>query len=147
MPIAVGDIIECSIINITQYGAFVQLPDNKKGLVHISEISDKYVNDISTVLKAGQLVKAKVLTVGEGKISLSIKQANENGEKTYTERKNNFKNNSYKKDNNYENKGDLKKPQTFEDILSKFMKDSEERQTDIKKSFESKRGSGPSKKM
>ena len=128
MSVNVGDIVECSVINITNYGAFVQLEDNQKGLIHISEIANKYVEDANTVLKVGQVVKAKVLSIDNGKISLSIKQL----EKSQTIKKE-FKEHNYKKQESNE-------PKTFEDILSKFMKDSEERQTDLKRSFESKRG-------
>lgn len=128
MSINVGDIVECSVINITSYGAFVQLEDNKKGLIHISEVSNRYVEDANTVLKVGQVVKAKVLSIDNGKISLSIKQL----EKPHT----------YKRDfkEQINKKSETSEPKTFEDILSKFMKESEERQTDLKRSFESKRG-------
>ncbi len=129
MSINVGDIVECSVINITSYGAFVQLEDNKKGLIHISEVANRYVEDANTVLKVGQVVKAKVLSVDNGKISLSIKQL----EKPQ-QHKREFKEYNNKKVENNE-------PKSFEDILSKFMKDSEERQIDLKRSFESKRGS------
>lgn len=128
MSINVGDIVECSVINITNYGAFVQLEDNKKGLIHISEVANKYVEDANTVLKVGQVVKAKVLSIDNGKISLSIKQL----EKPQVHKR------EFKEYNN--KKQESNEPKTFEDILSKFMKDSEERQTDLKRSFESKRG-------
>lgn len=128
MSINVGDIVECSVINITSYGAFVQLEDNKKGLIHISEVANKYVEDANTILKVGQVVKAKVLSIDNGKISLSIKQL----EKPQTHKKEFKEYNNKKVENN--------EPKSFEDILSKFMKESEERQIDLKRSFESKRG-------
>lgn len=139
MSIAVGDILEGNVLNIMQYGAFVQLPDNQKGLVHISEVSSKYVTDINDVLKVGQIVKIKVLTVENNKISLSIKKAQDNFEEPKREFKKNFRNDNFNKE--------PAKPQTFEDVLAKFMKDSEERQTDIKKSFESKRGSNSARRV
>ena len=133
MSLEVGDIIEGSIANITQYGAFVNLPENKKGLIHISEVSNEYVADINTVLKQGQNVKVKIISMDNGKIALSMKQLEEKPKFVKKERKFDNRDRYQAKEEN--------KPQTFEDILSKFMKDSEERQTDIKRSFESKRGS------
>ena len=108
MSINVGDIVECSVINITSYGAFVQLEDNKKGLIHISEVSNRYVEDANTVLKVGQVVKAKVLSIDNGKISLSIKQL----EKPHTYKR------EFKEQIN--KKSETSEPKTFEDILSKL---------------------------
>ena len=60
---------------IKPFGAFVALPENKTGLVHISEISYEYVQDIATVLEEGQTVSVKVLSIApDGKIALSIKR-------------------------------------------------------------------------
>ena len=76
MPHEVGSIIEGKVTGITKFGAFVELDDGAVGMVHISEISQSYVNDISEHLKENQIVKVKVLNVGDdGKISLSIKRA------------------------------------------------------------------------
>lgn len=129
MSIKIGDILEGIVEDITKYGAFVKLENGEKGLVHISEVANKFVENISDVLEVKQKVKVKVLSNENGKIALSIKQALVN--KEYKEKKQNY--NSYKKVNNEE-------PKSFEDILTKFLKDSEERQLDIKRVFESKRG-------
>ena len=76
MPHEVGSIIEGKVTGITKFGAFIELDDGAVGMVHISEISHAYVSDISEYLKEGQVVKVKVLSVGDnGKISLSIKRA------------------------------------------------------------------------
>ncbi|MDD4067205.1 MAG: S1 RNA-binding domain-containing protein [Clostridia bacterium] len=139
MSVEVGDIIEGKVLNIMQYGVFVQLDEETKGLIHISEVSNKFVSDINTVLKKGQVVKVKVISNEKGKIALSIKQLEPKENNT------NFKekrfNNKREHHNNYnrESREDTQ-PKTFEDILSKFLKDSEERQVDIKRNFESKRG-------
>ena len=61
MAIQVGDILEGKVSNIMQYGVFIQLPEKQKGLVHISEVSNKFVSDINTVLKQGEIVKVKVM--------------------------------------------------------------------------------------
>ena len=76
MALEVGAIIEGVVTGITNFGAFVSLPDGKTGLVHISEIADAYVKDINDYVKKNDTVKVKVLSVDpSGKIGLSIKQA------------------------------------------------------------------------
>ena len=63
---------------ITSFGAFVELENGKTGLVHISEVADTYVRDINDFLKEQDRVKVKVINITDGKIGLSIKQANPN---------------------------------------------------------------------
>lgn len=123
MSVSVGEIVEGTVSDILNYGAFVKLDDGKNGLVHISEVSKDYVQDIHSVLKTGDKVKAKVLSIDDkGKIALSIKKALPAVQK--------FNNDSQIKDI----------PTTLDDMLSKFLKDSDERQLDLKRSIESKRG-------
>ncbi|NLW23434.1 MAG: S1 RNA-binding domain-containing protein [Tissierellia bacterium] len=119
MPVTVGKVVEGTVTGITNFGAFVQLPEGKSGLVHISEISDDYVERVADYLKRDQKVKVKILSISEdGKISLSIRQAKP------------------KSSNPIEidwNKSDEKqKYMSFEDKLSKFLKDSSERQDQLK---------------
>ena len=116
MSVKVGDIVEGVVTSITKFGAFVQLPDGKTGLVHISEIAQSYVKDINEHLQQDDTVKVKVLSVEDnGKVSLSIKQAQE--------------------------KKNKQKPSvSFEDKLNRFMKESDEKQHDLKKNIDSKRG-------
>ena len=74
MSIEVDDVVEGKVTGITKFGAFIELPDGKVGLVHISEVADVYVNDVKDFLKEGQMVKVKVLTVDDrGKIGLAAK--------------------------------------------------------------------------
>ena len=76
MAVEIDKIFEGKVSGITKFGAFVELDDGTNGLVHISEISDLFVNDINDILKVGDKVKVKVIKINdEGKISLSIKQA------------------------------------------------------------------------
>ncbi len=71
----VGDIVEGKVTGIKPFGAFVSLPEGKNGLVHISEVSYEYVQDLSAVLSVGQAVKVKILSIApDGKIALSIKR-------------------------------------------------------------------------
>lgn len=120
MSLKAGEIVEGVVKTITNFGAFIDLGNGVTGLVHISEVSDGYVKDVSEFLEQNQKVKVKVLAVDEAnkKITLSIKKANE-------------------KKREYQPK---QQEMSFEDRLSKFLKDSEERQSEVRHSFESKRG-------
>ncbi len=70
-----GAVLEGKVKSITNFGAFIALPDNKTGMVHISEIANAYVSDIRQHLTEGQDVKAMVIAVDpNGKINLSIKR-------------------------------------------------------------------------
>ncbi|MDY5605342.1 S1 RNA-binding domain-containing protein [Gemmiger sp.] len=75
MALQVGDIVEGKVTGIKPFGAFVSLPEGKTGLVHISEVSYEFVQDLSAVLSDGQTVQVKVLSIApDGKIALSIKR-------------------------------------------------------------------------
>ncbi len=76
MGIEVGSILDGKVTGITKFGAFVSLPGNRSGLVHISEIAYSYVNDVHDLLAEGQEVKVKVIGIDtNNRINLSIKQA------------------------------------------------------------------------
>lgn len=78
MDLTIGTILEGKVKTITNYGAFIQLPEGRTGMVHISEISQSYVSDIRQHLTPGQVVKVKLIGIDEaGRISLSIKRAQE----------------------------------------------------------------------
>lgn len=129
MPLDVGSIVEGVVTGITNFGAFIQLPEGKVGMVHISEVADTYVKNINEYLKQNDKVRVKVLAIDpKGKISLSIKRAKEH-RKTARPMEINF---SSKPESNL----------SFEDRLDKFLKESEEKLTDVKKNRENKRGGG-----
>jgi S1 RNA binding domain protein len=126
MTLKAGSILEGTVVNITNFGAFVEV-DGKTGLVHISEISDTYVKNIRDYLKEKDKVKVKIISIDDnGKISLSIKQANVNKKSVKPIEI------DWQKDKNNQPQG------SFEDRLSKFLKESEERFQDIKKHQDSK---------
>ena len=78
MELKVGDVLEGKVTGVTKFGAFVDIGENKTGMVHISEVARSFVNDIAEHLKLGDTVKVKVMTIGDdGKVSLSIKRAME----------------------------------------------------------------------
>ena len=74
MELTVGAILEGKVKSITNFGAFVALPENKTGMVHISEVANAYVSDIRQHLTEGQDVKVVVIGTENGKINLSIKR-------------------------------------------------------------------------
>ncbi len=70
-----GAVLEGKVKSITNFGAFIALPENKTGMVHISEIANAYVSDIRQHLTEGQDVKVMVIAVDPaGKINLSMKR-------------------------------------------------------------------------
>ena len=76
MDLTVGAIVEGKVTGITKFGAFVALPENKSGMVHISEVASSFVNDIKDFLQEGQQVKVKIINIDQqGRINLSIKKA------------------------------------------------------------------------
>jgi S1 RNA binding domain protein len=114
-----GQIVEGVVARITNYGAFVDLPSGRSGLVHISEITDTFVRDIREYLREGQPVRVKVLGLNErGKLDLSVKQALSPEERANRQ----------------------KQRTTFEEKLKGYLKQSEERLLDLKRNTEAKRG-------
>ena len=98
MELTVGTILEGKIKSITNFGAFVALPENKTGMVHISEVANAYVSDIRAHLTEGQDVKVVVIGNENGKVNLSIKRLEpkpqpqrENGPRRENNRENNFR--------------------------------------------------------
>jgi len=74
----VGDELECSIAGIVDFGMFLKLEDGLEGLVHISELDWGLVDDPRSMFKVGDKIKAKIIEIKDGKISLSIKALKEN---------------------------------------------------------------------
>ncbi len=134
MALEVGSIVEGKVSGITGFGAFIDLPEKKTGLVHISEIARDYVKDIHEHLTVGQTVKVKILTMDpSGKISLSIKKAIVPKPKgaPFTGRPAEVSFSS----------PTAGQELSFEDKMAKFKQSSDERMLDIKRNVESKRGS------
>jgi small subunit ribosomal protein S1 len=75
---AVGDEIEGEVTGVVDFGAFVKIEDNLEGLIHISEIDWSLVENPNTYVKVGQKIRAKIIDIKEGKISLSLKALKEN---------------------------------------------------------------------
>lgn len=136
MDLEVGAIVEGVVTGFTKFGAFVSLPDNKSGMVHISEVSTEYVNDINDHLSKDQQVKVKIISIGDdGKISLSIRRASEASKpKTQKSQRNNRQQNVWQGQQT-KNSGEA---MSFEDMMAKFKQDSEEKMSALKKSSDSR---------
>lgn len=136
MSLEVGTIIEGKVVSIMPFGAFVSLPEGKSGLVHISEVADDFVKDVNEHLKHGQTVKVKVIKIDEnGKISLSIKKAIENKPKRTP-----VKTSVRPMEIDWSRNKD--EGLSFEDKLSKFKSESDEKMQSLRRSNESKRSGG-----
>lgn len=139
MQIDIGSVHEGTVTGLTKFGAFVKLENGASGMVHISEVSNEYVSEISEHLSEGDKVKVKVIEINEkGKISLSIKKALPQPEKP--------KPSKPKRENNG-NRGwkgtpqqEASAPMSFEDMMAKFKAQSEDKMSDLKRSSDKRGG-------
>ncbi len=166
MQLEVGNIYEGKVTGITKFGAFVELEKGTTGMVHISEVANTYVSEIKDHLQEGQTVKVKVLAMGDGKISLSIKKAlpapekkpyNKQGDRG-DRRQGGARNGGQRRDDSRRTPRNerpepidyAKNPPPvyehttsgnadFEDMMAKFKASSEERFSDLKHVMENKR--------
>lgn len=117
MSLEIGMVLNGKVTGISKFGAFVALENGKSGMVHISEISGGYVTEIKEHLSEGQEVRVKIIGIDEkGRINLSIKKATAPTEQ--------------------------QKPQktvSFEDMLSKFKQESDEKNFDVKGTKENRK--------
>ena len=136
--VEVGQILDGKVTGLTDFGAFVTLPDGTTGMVHISEVASSYVKNIHDHLTENQEVKVKVLDINEkGKISLSIKKAAEPERQERPARRPRPQQKGWQGLPEKQNDGGM----SFEDMLASFKKNSDEKMSDLKKSNDSKRGS------
>ena len=149
MQLEVGAILEGKITGVKKFGAFVALPGGKTGMVHISEVSNSFIEDLSTVLSEGQEVKVKVLSIAEdGKIALSIKRTlppeprpNRGGPRGGQR--------GGRSDAPRVWQPKAAAPQgemSFEDMMARFKSQSEEKISDLKRVTENRRGGGYSRR-
>ncbi|MBQ8833909.1 MAG: S1 RNA-binding domain-containing protein [Oscillospiraceae bacterium] len=94
MELTVGAVLEGKVKSITNFGAFISLPENKTGMVHISEVANAYVSDIRQHLTEGQEVKVVVIGTENGKINLSIKRLEPKPQRENNSGRPNFRNNN-----------------------------------------------------
>ena len=118
-----GQVVAGEVTNVTHFGAFVKLENGEEGLVHISEVVNEYVADITQFVAKGDTVNVKVLKRNnKNKLELSIKQSKDKEAKPAL-----F---IHKKTSD----------EVFEDKLNKFLKRSEEKQIDIRRTLKKKQG-------
>ena len=155
MALQVGDIVEGKVTGIKPFGAFVSLPEGKTGLVHISEVSYEFVQDLSAVLSDGQTVSVKVLSIApDGKIALSIKRTQPAPERAprqpHGERSGNGGDRRSAPRPKREEKPRVWQPKaparsdnlSFEDMMSRFKSQSEEKMADLDHETNNRRGGG-----
>lgn len=150
MQVEVGAIVEGKVTGLTNFGAFVSLPDGKTGMVHISEVAPTYVKEIRDYLTENQEVKVKVLSVGDdGRVSLSIKRAMEPEQQRPPQRQQRPGGGHQRRSSPPVWQGS-KPVQTenlsFEDMMARFKQVSDEKITDLKRSSEIKHGGGFSRR-
>jgi S1 RNA binding domain protein len=140
MQSKIGEIYDGKVTGVTNFGAFVKLSNGESGMVHISEVAPVYVKDIHEFISEGQDVRVKVLAVNENnKISLSIKQTQESSPAKPAARAQQGDNTFKKRPARPSAPADFQKktapagPMSFEDMMSKFKADSEEKLSDLKR--------------
>lgn len=138
MQLEVGAILEGKVTGITKFGAFVELPGGKTGMVHISEVAPTYVKEIRDYVTENQTVRVKVLSIGEdGKVSLSMKKAMEPA----AARPRTPRAVSPGRPGGFEWRSSRgSEPASFEDMMSKFKQASDEKISDLKRSLDGKHG-------
>jgi len=129
--------LEGKVTGITKFGAFVELPGGKTGMVHISEVAPTFVKDIHDYVTENQTVKVKILNIGpDGRISLSMKRVADGhrggGREAarYPGRPGSYEWQPSRKS----------EPTNFEDMMTKFKQTSDEKMSDLKRCMEAKRG-------
>ena len=138
MAVEVGSIVEGKVTGVKKFGAFVVLPGGETGMVHISEVSTQFIQELSDVLQEGQTVKVKVLSVSpEGRIALSMKRAEPRPKPTRAD-----PGRVWQPRTPVQHDG----PMSFEDMMSQFKSRSEERISDLKRGTEARRGGGYSRR-
>ena len=130
----VGAVLDGKVSGVTKFGAFINLPGGKSGLVHISEIANTFVSDVAQFVSVGQTVKVKVIGINGDKINLSIKRAEESEEAPRRRApQQHAEQQSRPTKQPQQPSGQVAAPtedQAFEDKLKQFMKDSDSRIAD-----------------
>ena len=137
MAVEIGAIVEGKVSGVTNFGVFVEIGD-VTGMVHISEVARNYVKDLKEYVRVGQAVMVKVISVSpEGKISLSMKQAEEpeqREERRRPQRRDREPAKVSRGADSFEFRPKQQEILSFEDMLSKFKQSSDEKLSGMKKS-------------
>ncbi len=141
MQLQVGEILDGKVTGVKKFGAFVRLACGTTGMVHISEVSNQYIQELTDVLSEGQSVRVKVVNIApDGKVALSIKQTMEATPPPPRPTR--------------ADPGKVWQPKaapastnlSFEDMMSRFKSQSEEKISDLRRVTEAHRGGGYSRR-
>lgn len=77
----VGDIIEVTVANFASFGVFCKCPNNYKGLIHVSNVSNSFVNNLEDYFKIGEIIKVEIISIDNDNKKLSLSTKNFNIEK------------------------------------------------------------------
>ncbi|MDO4742437.1 MAG: S1 RNA-binding domain-containing protein [bacterium] len=131
MQLSIGEILEGKVTGITNYGVFVDIGENKNGMVHISEVSQNFISSIQDYVKVNDVVKVKVINITEdGKVSLSMKRAAQPQAEEHRVREPKKPREQSGNFGFFEKKS---RPETFEDMMAKFKQTSEEKFSELKR--------------
>lgn len=122
--VSVGMVVPGVVTNITRFGAFVDIGVKQDGLVHVSEISHKYITDPNEALKLNQHVQVKVLEVDavRKRIALSIKQTEEAPARSQRPQQQNFRSQNNNNQNNGSKQKEPEKALPMNDALAMLKK-------------------------
>lgn len=142
MQLEVGSIVEGKVTGITKFGAFVELPGGKTGMVHISEVAPTYVKEIRDYLTENQTIRVKILNITEeGKINLSIKRVQPvpagGGRPSSPPRRVGPGSDHWTPGGHRAANENL----SFEEMMSRFKQTSDDKMSDLKRFMDVKRGS------
>ena len=141
MAIEVGNVFEGRVTGVKPFGAFVALPEGRVGMVHISEVSNEFVQDIAAVLHDGDIVKVQVINIApDGKIALSIKRLLPPPPRPTREGRGPARDSAPRV---WQPKAPVRSDNmSFEDMMSRFKSQSEEKMADLDHETNNRRGGG-----
>ncbi len=123
MAFDIGDLVKGKVVAIKDFGVLVEVDEGKKGLIHISKISDSYVKDVKSIFQIGQEIEAKIIGfTKDGKFDLSTRKSDLKSEKKGDHDQGQGSSHNYEK-------------RLFEKKLSRFMKESDRKLSDLRKSM------------
>lgn len=136
MALEPGAILDGTVVKLLKYGVIVSLPENQSGLIHISEIADEYVHEVSDYFRETDPVKVKVLgRRDEGRYELSAKQAEARKPLQGVAPRPAAPQRSFGGDRPERSSGSM----SFEERLTDFLKESNRKQNELKRDRDGKR--------
>ncbi len=154
MQYEVGAVVEGIVVDVVKFGAFVKLAGGKTGLVHISQISDKYVQEITEHVSVGAKALVKIISIDDkNRIQLSMKavspedeekhkaeQADSAGKKAAQRQERQPERHFREERPQSERRHEAHEDDSFDRKLKMFLRQSEDRLVDVKRGIDAKRG-------